>query len=77
MPGRGPAGSGLDSSSLAAWGFVDARAHVLDLGMFLTAGAVGRLPVDGGRLAGVAMRRFGEERGRDQRQDCKRQEGRK
>ena len=35
------------------------------------------LPRGDDRLAGVAMRWFGEERSRDQRQDCKRQEGRK
>jgi hypothetical protein len=35
------------------------------------------LPMNGSRLAGTVVRRFGKQRGRDEKQDCKRQEGRK
>jgi len=35
------------------------------------------LPMSSRRRAGATMRRFGKQRGRDEKQDCKRQKGRK
>src|SRR6185437_1686267 len=81
MAGRGAAGPRVDGvdrlGRMMGAGGMDAADAGLRAVPPLRRGLAMDLPMGGGLRVGTVVRGFSEQRGRDKKQDCKRQEGRK